>query len=125
MFRPISFLFGVLNVQRCKKELDNYSNIDVLIFRMYSNGSNVIFPYLHTDNFYLCHVGISYVIKTKIFKSGLQFIPCEIEDYDYLHRIRENKYIIMISPYVKYFVRSSEDIHISKVVTGDRVLINN
>lgn len=112
-------------VETFKKELHKYSFIDVLIFRMYRKNQNDILPRLQTDNFYEGEVGISFVLKTEIFKSGLQFIPSSTEDYDYLNRMRERKYIIMISPYVTYFVNSSETMHNNTLGTGNRIILNN
>lgn len=44
-------------------ELNLNHDMDVLIFRM--NDKNKILPELETDNFYLNHVGISFVMKKK------------------------------------------------------------
>ena len=86
-----------------------------------------IFPELETDNFYLNHVGISFIINKKIIDNNLEFIPSSSEDFDYLDRIRSNKYKIIISPHIKYFVRSNGevgDIDKYKNIKGKRILIN-
>ena len=83
-------------------EIELYPYIDTLIFRMKLNDRYV--PDLNTNNFYICDVGISFIIKKQIFLDGIKFSPSGAEDFYYLDNIRRNNYIIMISPYVKYFV---------------------
>ena len=107
------------------KELEQHPDLDVLIYRM-KDKENIL-PELETDNFYLNHVGISFIINKKIFDNNLEFIPSSSEDFDYLDRIRTNKYKIIISPHIKYFVRSNGefgDIDKYKNILGKRILIN-
>ena len=103
------------------KELNITNNLDVLIFRMiYSDG--VIYPELKTDNFYVGHVGISFVIKKKLIDEGLLFEPSDIEDFKYLNKIRENKNKMVISPFIKYMVdKKNRD---ANKYIGNRVIIN-
>jgi glycosyltransferase involved in cell wall biosynthesis len=103
------------------KELELYPNIDVLIFRM--NIEDRIIPKLETDNFYLCDVGISFIMKREIFNRGLQFIPDGAEDFLYLNKIRLYGYKMMISPDVKYFVKK-ECFDSILFELGNRVFIN-
>ena len=100
-------------------ELKLNPDMDVLIFRM--NDKNKILPELETDNFYLNHVGISFAMKKKIFDNNLIFVPSSGEDFEYLNLIRNNNYKIIISPYIKYFVRSED---MNNNVFGNRVKIN-
>jgi len=100
-------------------ELNLNHDMDVLIFRM--NDKNKILPELKTDNFYLNHVGISFVMKKKIFDNNLIFVPSSSEDFEYLNLMRNNNYKIIISPYIKYFVRSED---MNNNVFGNRVKIN-
>lgn len=103
------------------KELDITNNLDVLIFRMIYE-DNVILPELNTDNFYVRHVGISFVINKKIIDDGILFSPSSIEDFKYLNKIRNHKYKIVISPYVKYMVNKINDN--AKKFIGNRLIIN-
>ena len=94
---------------------------------MENNGR--IIPKLDTDNFYICDVGISFVLRTTIFQEdGLQFIPDGAEDYLFLDKIRSNSYNMMISPYVTYFVRKDviQDVKQdwTEETIGNRVFIN-
>lgn len=99
-------------------EIYKYEDIDVLIFRMIHKDR--IIPKIDTDNFYVSDVGISFIIKKVIYDKNIKFIPDGAEDFMYLDNIRNNGYKIMISPYVKYFVRNS----VGKNVIGNRVFIN-
>jgi glycosyltransferase involved in cell wall biosynthesis len=102
------------------EELNLNPDTDVVIFRM--THYKTILPELETDNFYLNHVGISFVMKKKIFDNKLIFVPSSSEDYEYLNLMRNNNYKIIISPYIKYFVRG-EDIN-NNNLKGNRVKIN-
>lgn len=104
--------------------INKYDNIDldVIIFRM--KIENRIVPKLNTDNFYICDVGISFIIKKYIYDNGIKFIPNSAEDYLYLDNIRKNGYKIMISPHIKYFVRQNLFEYKDEKVIGNRVYIN-
>ncbi len=115
-------------VETFEKEYEVHPFIDVFIFRMYRNKEQDILPLLHTDNFYINQVGISFIIKSDIFTNGLQFSPSSTEDYNFLHLLRENNYCIMISPYTKYFVDGNVDVDTYDYLyntLGERVIINN
>jgi len=115
-------------VETFNSELDKFPATDVIIFRMYRIIQGDVLPPLNTDNFYQDNVGISFALKTKIFKKGLKFSPSSIEDFNYLDVLRKNNYVIMISPYIRYFVNSNgaQDINkfVNNNVTGNRVLLN-
>ena len=101
--------------------------VDVIIFRMTHYGG--IVPNLSTDDFYMGSVGISFAMRLHIFQAGIEFIPDGYEDYDILNRIREKKYKMMISPFVRYFVRQQITMDIKEYYTnnhmvGNRVIIN-
>lgn len=114
-------------VETFNNEIKNYPNIDLLIFRMLGKNNHIL-PPLNTDNFYINNVGISFALKTEIYKNGHKFIPSNVEDFNYLDLIRKNNYKIMISPYVKYFVNydDTQDIkkYINNYVVGNRIFIN-
>ena len=103
-------------------EINNYNNLDldVIIFRM--NDNERIIPKIKTDNFYICDVGISFIIKKSIFEQGYRFIPDGAEDFLYLDKLRKNDKKIMISPYIKYNVKNINFIKNNKVC--NRVFIN-
>lgn len=104
--------------------INKYDNIDldVIIFRM-KMGDRII-PKLKTDNFYICDVGISFIINRKIYDNGIKFIPDGAEDYLYLNNIRIKGYRMMISSHIKYFVKGkNKDTEIETL--GNRIYINN
>ena len=119
-------------------ELNLYPFLDVLIFRMVidnefqedncieENNNIQIIPNLHTDNFYLCDVGISFIIKKEIFDNKLEFTQDGTEDFSLLDKIRNNGYKMIISLYIKYFIKSyAYNIeNIIKVSDKNRVFIN-
>jgi len=92
-------------VETIYNEISNYDN-DVIIFRMLHYGK--ILPSLNTEHFYYGEVGISFIINRRIFDDGHIFIPSGMEDFVYLDCAYNKSYKIMISPYVKYFVRTYE-----------------
>jgi len=102
------------------KEIELYSKTDLLIFRM--NDNDRIIPKLDTNNFYLCDVGISFIMKKEIYDNRLIFIPDGAEDFLFLDIIRKNGYKIMISPYTKYYVRTN-NIN-NNLILGTRIFIN-
>lgn len=102
------------------KEIELYSKTDLLIFRM--NDNDRIIPKLDTNNFYLCDIGISFIMKKEIYDHGLIFIPDGAEDFLFLDVIRKNGYKIMISPYTKYYVRTN-NIN-NNLILGTRIFIN-
>jgi glycosyltransferase involved in cell wall biosynthesis len=93
------------------EDLDNIGidQLDVYIYRMAMIDTNCnkirIVPKADSDNFYICDVGISFIIKKEIFDKNIIFTPDGAEDYLYLNKIREKGYKIWISKYVSYFVR--------------------
>jgi hypothetical protein len=98
-------------------------DIDVMIFRM--KLGNRIIPKLDTDNFYLCDIGISFIMKKIIYDNGIKFIPDGAEDFLYLDMIRNNGYNIIILPYVKYFVKEFDydsNNELNEII-GTRILI--
>lgn len=110
-------------VETFYSEIDNYPQTDLLIFRMYNENKNIIHPSMDADNFYMNDVGISFVVKRNVF-SKIQFVPSSVEDFNYLDEVRRQKYVIMISPYVEYYVNGLNDSN-KKFNLGRRVLLND
>jgi len=113
-------------VETFYNEIQEFNNIDVVIFRMVYK-CNTILPVLYETNIRCGYIGISFAMKKSIFDSGINFNPGGCEDYDLLGQILNNNYKIMISPYIRYFVRCSEHIHIEYTnnnVIGNRAFIN-
>ena len=103
-------------------ELNVTHNPSVVLFRMRHQEHGIV-PNPSTVRIDLYQVGISFIVKRKIFKEGITFIPSHIEDFNLLDRIRNEGYKIVMSPYVKYFVDNYE--HTEKdPIKGRRVIIN-
>jgi glycosyltransferase involved in cell wall biosynthesis len=102
------------------QEIANYPNTDCLIFRMI-NKTRILPPLQETQDFHVNNVGISFVIKTQIFTEGNVFTPSDIEDYIFLNMLKNKNKIIMISPFVKYFVNGNVT---GKNKIGQRVIID-
>jgi glycosyltransferase involved in cell wall biosynthesis len=101
-------------------EVLNYTN-DVIIFRMLSPYWDVL-PKNNSDNFYISGVGISFACKKQIFDSGIMFTPSICEDFYFLDKVRTEKFKMMISPYLLYFVRKYDIDNIN--IISNRVFIN-
>ena len=111
-------VIGPNYIDRFMEEMNG--DLDVLIFRM-KLGDRVV-PSLTTNNFFLCDVGISFILKSHLFlERGFVFQADGAEDYLYLNKLRENNCKIVISPYIQYFVK---DAKMDGDVDGNRVHIN-
>jgi len=87
-----------------KNEIKMNSNIDLCLFRMgFENGC--ILPSKFDKNIIRNKAGISFALKTKITEK-IKFINSPFEDYIFLKEVQNNKYKIVISSYVCYFVRT-------------------
>jgi glycosyltransferase involved in cell wall biosynthesis len=114
-------------VETFYNEIQEFNNMDVIIFRMsYHYDKDYILPPLdEITQFYDTKVGISFAMKKKLFDLGYIFIPSSGEDYNLLCKIRDNNYKMMISPYIRYFVRCNEYIEqTNNTVIGNRGFIN-
>ena len=108
-------------IDRFMEEMNG--DLDVLIFRM-KLGDRVV-PSLTTNNFFLCDVGISFILKSHLFlERGFIFQADGAEDYLYLNKLRENNCKIIISPYIQYFVKDAKIDNNNNGVEGNRVYIN-
>jgi GT2 family glycosyltransferase len=91
-------------ISNLKEEIKQNNNIEVCIFRMiYENGC--ILPSKFDKNITRCKVGISFTIK-KYITDKFFFINNPFEDYLYLKELEKNKYKIIISSHVSYFVKT-------------------
>ena len=88
-----------------KKEIEINNSIEVCIFRMgYEN--KCILPSKFDKNIIRNKVGISFALKKYITDSN-KFINSPFEDYLYLKNLQSQKYKIIISSYVSYFVKTT------------------
>ena len=89
------------------EEINKYNNVDVIIFRMmYEN--NLVLPEKNDKNIIMNKVGISFAIHKNIFEKKKYFFKNNSkEDYYFLNTLQKNKYKMLISGYIAYFVRTS------------------
>ena len=122
-------------VETFYSEVESYPSTDVLLFRMYVekpsylHPDSIILPELNTADFYWRKTGISFALRTSIFLDrGLWFEPSEEEDYLFLDGLRRRGIGMMISPYIRYFVRVTDegvlDDFTGDLVLGNRVIIS-
>jgi glycosyltransferase involved in cell wall biosynthesis len=79
-------------------------NPDVIIFRMRDRGR--VLPPPDATRFVINKVGISFCLKTKLFREqGVWFLPGPAEDFHLLHRLRLLGKDIFLSPHINYHVR--------------------
>ncbi len=104
-------------------EIDLCFNVDAVIFRMYHPEYGVL-PKVDSTHFQKYEVGISFAIKKKVFDQGMCFVSGHDEDYGLLCNIRDNKFKICMSPYVKYFVNNANHSEIFPD-KGRRMVINS
>jgi hypothetical protein len=89
---------------KLKEEILLNKLVDVCIFRMaYQN--KYILPTEFDKNINRNRVGISFAIKSYI-KDNILFNNNPFEDYFYLKELQNNKYKIIISTYVTYFIKT-------------------
>ena len=103
-------------------ELNVTYNPSVVLFRMRHPEHGVV-PNPSSVTLELYQVGISFLVKRKIFKEGIIFVPSHIEDFNLIDRIRAEGYKIVMSPYVKYFVDNYNHTEIDSI-KGRRIIIN-
>jgi len=121
-------------VETFYSEVESYPEVDVLLFRMYVEKPSYLYPdsfilpELNTADFYWQKTGISFALRTSIFLDrGLWFEPSEEEDYLFLDGLRRRGISMMISPYIRYFVRVTDDGILDDfdgdLIVGNRVVI--
>ncbi len=91
-----------------KSEIARY-NVDCILFRMYDTTINDIIPRENTikNPIISGNIGINFCIKKSLFKSGYVFTQSDLEDFEYIKRLYNDKKKIFISSYVTYIVRGS------------------
>jgi hypothetical protein len=91
-------------VARLYEEIERSENkAECIVFRM---AERMILPPAEHKDLVFAFVGISFALRRSIFAdAGIQFQQSEIEDYTLLKRIQKSKHMMILSPYLTYFVR--------------------
>jgi glycosyltransferase involved in cell wall biosynthesis len=104
-------------------ETEKYKHVEILIFRMLDI-TGIIMPNLEADTVRWMDVGISFSAKRVIFDYGLIFQSSPKEDFDFLMHGVDYGFVMMVSPYVTYFVRNYDE-KIANHSKGTRIIIAN
>jgi glycosyltransferase involved in cell wall biosynthesis len=91
-------------VETLINESSTFVLAEIIIFRMVQKDKTIL-PQLESKAFFESQVGISFAVKKKLFDEGCIFTPSSLEDFCYLNEAMNRHYKIMISPYIRYFVR--------------------
>lgn len=110
-------------VRYLKQESDAFPDVQCVIFRMVVThaGKIDVRPRQNARNFIFTEVGISFAIRSSLYRKGFFFIPGGAEDFDLLNRLRASNIKILISPHITYYVR---DTRLTSKLNCTRVVIN-
>jgi glycosyltransferase involved in cell wall biosynthesis len=89
-------------VNKLIEEISVTPNAHVISFRM--KDKNKIIPPIGHQSIQFGYIGISFAMKTVLFKNGFLFIQSEKEDFDLLNHIQQSGNTIVLSPYLTYFI---------------------
>lgn len=92
---------------------------DVFIYRMNKKGR--IIPGIRCNEIEMGDVGISFIVKKSLFKSGIRFYSSGVEDFLLLNQIRKLGYKIFVSSHIYYYVNNSIQ---DSSVKGNEIFIN-
>ncbi len=93
-------------VNKLIEEISITPHANVISFRM--KNKNVIVPPISQRSIQVGRIGISFAMKTMLFKNGFLFIQSEIEDFNLLDRIQQSGNTIVLSPYLTYYINDTE-----------------
>jgi glycosyltransferase involved in cell wall biosynthesis len=94
---------------RLLEEIGLNSQVDVVIFRMYHPYRGNFIPRPQDKTFSEGNVGISFSMKTALYRAGFDFKPGGTEDFNLLNRLREEGCKMVLSPYITYWIREASN----------------
>lgn len=101
------------------QEIAIVPDADVIIFRML-DGKKII-PSLDCNKIIKNNIGISFAIRSSLIKEGVLFKQSYIEDYLFLKELYESNKVIVLSPYITYYVRETKPS--DNVLLPDRIIL--
>lgn len=101
------------------QEIAIVPDADVILFRML-DGDKII-PSFDCNKIIKNNIGISFAIRSSIIKDGFLFKQSQIEDYLFLKEICDKNKVIVLSPYITYYVRDTK--HIDNILLPDRIIL--
>lgn len=81
-------------------------DFDVIIFRMMYPNYKIV-PHQLSNKIERCNIGISFALNYEIILKNYKFNNHPYEDYIFVSILKKDKYKILISKYISYFVRTS------------------
>lgn len=101
------------------QEISIVPDADVILFRLL-DGDKII-PSLDCNTIIKNNIGISFAIRSSIIKDGFLFKQSHIEDYLFLKEIYDKNKVIVLSPYITYYVHDTK--HIDNILLPDRIIL--
>lgn len=101
------------------KEITIVPDADVIIFRML-DGDKII-PSLDCNKIIKNNIGISFVIRSTLIQKGFLFKQSHIEDYLFLKELYDANKVIILSPYITYYVRETKPT--DNIILPDRIIL--
>lgn len=92
-------------IEKLIEESDNLSVADLISFRMIDTEQLVPPPFC--QGILPNQIGISFAIKTSLFKEGFLFIQSEREDYHFVREVHRARKMIVLSSHITYLTRNS------------------
>jgi hypothetical protein len=92
-------------IEKLIEESSSLSNAELISFRMI-DVDHLVPPPL-CQSILPNQIGISFAIKSSLFKEGFLFSQSEMEDYHFVKEVHRAKKIIILSSYVTYLTRDS------------------
>ena len=92
-------------IEKLMEESSTLSNADLISFRMIDIEQLVPPPFC--QGILPNQIGISFAIKTYLFKQGFLFKQSEMEDYHFVKDVHRAKKIIVLSSHITYLTRNS------------------
>ena len=92
-------------IEKLIEESSTLSNADLISFRMIDTDQLVPPPFC--QSILPNQIGISFAIKTSLFKEGFLFIQSEREDYHFVKEVHRARKMIVLSSHITYLTRNS------------------
>ena len=92
-------------IEKLMEESSALSNAELISFRMID--ADQIVPPPFCQSILPNQIGISFAIKTALFKEGFLFTQSEREDYHFVKEVHRAKKMIILSSHITYLTRDS------------------
>jgi len=92
-------------IEKLMEESSTLSNADLISFRMI-DVDHLVPPPL-CQSILPNQIGISFAIKSSLFKEGFLFLQSEMEDYHFVKEVHRAKKMIVLSSHITYLTRDS------------------